>query len=556
VNPPIHAGAASIVSGVDRGRRQRALTGLLDAITTGDLEDWLARPAAADLAYDGGLRVLATTLSLRWQDAWELGRSLDVPGEDDLDGRWLHLAALAWASSGDPRPGSGEPLDPLEAERLPDVAYPLGRFAGYVAVEAAMAHGRLDLADDLVDRLGADLWTPLGHPFDAMVVACRARLLTFRGDVAAACVVLDAAAEPVPGSSPEVILAGTECLVRGNDAEPADVRRLAALVQDRAAEPRDLLGAGSQMLAAFGLIAVGDVVEAVRRLLVAGRDADLSALNVIDRALGLELLVALAAAEGNTDDAEVWRDRALPLLGSPMADSTVARLLSRVELLAGRPAEAVAWAEQAVERARAADRGIEAAEGEIVLSRARLALRGPGDRARAVRGLERMVAEAESRGHRAARSSAARALRPLGQRLRPLSGSGWAGLTGREAEVARAVADGATNAEIARRLTLSEHTVRAHVSRVLAAFGVAGRSALPAALGPTGYTPELARLTPRQTEVADLVAEGLANQAIARSLGLSTRTVERHVSDILLRWGLSSRTELARAKLHGPVRAP
>ena len=125
-----------------------------------------------------------------------------------------------------------------------------------------------------------------------------------------------------------------------------------------------------------------------------------------------------------------------------------------------------------------------------------------------------------------------------------------------EAEVARAVADGATNAEIARRLTLSEHTVRAHVSRVLAAFGVAGRSALPAALGPTGYAPELARLTPRQTEVADLVAEGLANQAIARSLGLSTRTVERHVSDILLRWGLSSRTELARAKLHGPVRAP
>ena len=467
---------------MDGGEREQALSGLLDAVLRTELDDWLTAPtAASDPAYDGGLRVLATMLALRWQDAWELGAELGEP--DDPDARWLHRAALAWAASGDPGPASDRVLDAFTGEDLPDVGERLGRFAAYVAVEAAMAHARLDLAAALVGRLGDGLWATLDHPYDVVVAVCRARLLAFRGDIAEARSVLDSVAPPPAGSPAAMVLAATECLVRGNDAEPADVRRLAALVERQVPEPRDLLGAGSQMLAAFGLIAVGDVDEAVRRLLVAGRDADLSALNVADRGLGLELLVAQAVAQGDLDDAEVWRDRALPLLGSPIADSTVARLLSRVELLAGRPAEAVAWAERAVDRARVTDRGIEAAEGEIVLSRARLALRGPGDRGRAVTALEEMVAAAEARGHRSVRTSAARELRPLGVRLRPLAGSGWTGLTAREAEVARAVAAGESNSEIAQRLSLSAHTVRAHVSRVLAAFGVAGRSALPTAMG-------------------------------------------------------------------------
>lgn len=38
-------------------------------------------------------------------------------------------------------------------------------------------------------------------------------------------------------------------------------------------------------------------------------------------------------------------------------------------------------------------------------------------------------------------------------------------------------------------------------------------------------------LTPRQREVAELVAEGLSNKAIARRLGISVYTVENHVAD-------------------------
>lgn len=38
-------------------------------------------------------------------------------------------------------------------------------------------------------------------------------------------------------------------------------------------------------------------------------------------------------------------------------------------------------------------------------------------------------------------------------------------------------------------------------------------------------------LTPRQMEVAELVAQGLSNKGIARRTGLAVRTVKEHVSE-------------------------
>jgi DNA-binding CsgD family transcriptional regulator len=52
-------------------------------------------------------------------------------------------------------------------------------------------------------------------------------------------------------------------------------------------------------------------------------------------------------------------------------------------------------------------------------------------------------------------------------------------------------------------------------------------------------------LTSREREVADLVAKGLSNRAIARRLVLSERTVESHVGNSLAKLGYLSRTELA-----------
>jgi len=52
-------------------------------------------------------------------------------------------------------------------------------------------------------------------------------------------------------------------------------------------------------------------------------------------------------------------------------------------------------------------------------------------------------------------------------------------------------------------------------------------------------------LSPREIEVADLVAEGLTNPAIARRLYLSRPTVASHVAHILTKLDFSSRAQIA-----------
>lgn len=52
-------------------------------------------------------------------------------------------------------------------------------------------------------------------------------------------------------------------------------------------------------------------------------------------------------------------------------------------------------------------------------------------------------------------------------------------------------------------------------------------------------------LSPRQTEVAKLVAQGLSNKEIAKTLFIGNRTVETHVSTILGRMQCRNRAELA-----------
>jgi DNA-binding NarL/FixJ family response regulator len=58
-------------------------------------------------------------------------------------------------------------------------------------------------------------------------------------------------------------------------------------------------------------------------------------------------------------------------------------------------------------------------------------------------------------------------------------------------------------------------------------------------------TPAAQGLTTRELEVLVLVAQGKSNQEIADELGLSRRTVERHVGDILSRLGVTSRSAAA-----------
>ena len=68
-------------------------------------------------------------------------------------------------------------------------------------------------------------------------------------------------------------------------------------------------------------------------------------------------------------------------------------------------------------------------------------------------------------------------------------------------------------------------------------------------------------LTRRQRQVLTLIAEGASNRQIAETLVVSERTARTHVSDILARLGLASRTQAALWAVHegiapGPRQAP
>jgi DNA-binding NarL/FixJ family response regulator len=67
-----------------------------------------------------------------------------------------------------------------------------------------------------------------------------------------------------------------------------------------------------------------------------------------------------------------------------------------------------------------------------------------------------------------------------------------------------------------------------------------------AARAAPSFDPELDQLTPREREVLRLIARGYAYKEVARELGISTKTVESHVSAVLRKLQLSSRHQLTR----------
>ena len=80
----------------------------------------------------------------------------------------------------------------------------------------------------------------------------------------------------------------------------------------------------------------------------------------------------------------------------------------------------------------------------------------------------------------------------------------------------------------------------------LAGFVLDAFAALPpAGQGRPSFDPELDQLTPREREVLTLVAEGASNRQIAQTLVVSERTARTHMSAILAKLGLVSRTQAA-----------
>ncbi|MGW9304722.1 LuxR C-terminal-related transcriptional regulator [Streptomyces cyaneofuscatus] len=79
-----------------------------------------------------------------------------------------------------------------------------------------------------------------------------------------------------------------------------------------------------------------------------------------------------------------------------------------------------------------------------------------------------------------------RAAGEQGPSVRPATGGALSALTPQQQRIARCVAEGATNREVALRLSLSPRTVDHHLRNVFAALGIRSRTELARLLGPEG----------------------------------------------------------------------
>lgn len=523
------------------------LTGCLDRLLEQDLDGAVLLVAGATDPISLGLACFVAFMGGRHDEAAELARralACRTPDQDPDTSAFVRAAA-ALAASGSGEEETGRPFDELaETIASVDPSTRWGAFVHYLAAEASMANARLGLAAALYPRpprpTPHEVWD--GHPWSALMSVCAARIAAFTGHI-------DDAARLLPERADgllEWIVAGTRTLVAGNAADERTVAELAERIEQDGPAPTDYLGRGAYLLVAYGTVALGDKQTGARLALRAGGDEELAALTLIDRALCYEMLTAAALETDDLAAAAAWRERALPMLATRVAAPCVERINARVSLLTGDFATAEAHAERAIELARADERVIEVAEGEIILARVRIAADQVGEASRVLRAA---VREGDGRGHHAVRRSAALTLRPARRRLPPSAGAGWGVLSGREREVAELILAGRETDQIAEELHLSRATVLVHTSRILAAFGVATRIGfLAAARDRVGGTdPGPVPLTPRQSEVIALVAAGYGNQQIAATLGIGVKAVEKHVSDARLRWSVPSRFALARA---------
>jgi DNA-binding CsgD family transcriptional regulator len=193
------------------------------------------------------------------------------------------------------------------------------------------------------------------------------------------------------------------------------------------------------------------------------------------------LVRALLALDRPADAARVVEriEQAAASAPLPMPRCHARRARAALQLAAGSAADAARLALAAADDAERAGARIEAARSRTLAARA---LAAAGEEASAIAQAERAHRELTAYGADGHRDEAAAVLRGLGRRVARQGargkGRGVASLSARELEVARLVADGMSNREIAAALYLSEKTVETHLARAFGKLGVRKRAAL------------------------------------------------------------------------------
>ena len=460
----------------------------------------------------------------------------------DVESRAIATAAEHFSACLAP-PGEG--VSPLEALSFdPAWADEDASVGGYLAIEASMSSGRLADAERFaLEYLAHDWLSSTQGPIFARIGLARA--LVFQGrvtDAAASAALAQTEAAAAGGVAARMLAASTSAYIEAQLGNTAEVDRLTALVLGLEPEPRSYIPVGSHILCAYGLGAVGNVSRAAELVLHAAGGPALPRLQTVDRAYAYELLATSAIELGDLRAARAWGRRAAPLSIHDMAAAAVERTLSRIDVAAGNTQSGAERAAVSAARALVAGGRLDAARAHVLEAAARAAT---GERGAAVTGFRDAAEEAELLGAVAVRNWSARELRRLGRRLRPAAGSGWRAMSEREQQIALLAAEGYSNRMIGQALFLSERTVQSHLSRALAALGASSRAAIPASLGRGRSSDDLDGLTVRQQQVAVLVAEGASNRVVSARLGISEKTVEKHIQAIFVRWHVSSRTGIA-----------
>lgn len=210
---------------------------------------------------------------------------------------------------------------------------------------------------------------------------------------------------------------------------------------------------------------------------------DLTVWDGPERSEAYELLVRAALEHGDRGAAYEWAQRAEAAADTlRLQVPTGFALLARAQILADRDAP------EAAERALAAAACFDQVGNRLEAGRAHLlagrALAAAGHHSQALDELGRAKTLFGACGARTLFEQVVREQRRPDRCGSPL-GDGLAALTPREREVAELVAEGHTNAQIARKLTISNKTVETHLSRAFAKLHVPSRAALASAVAVT-----------------------------------------------------------------------
>ncbi len=383
-------------------------------------------------------------------------------------------------------------------------AFALGRIADaarFIAAASQLVSAASD--DELADWLDAIAWlcwteTMMGRCSDALahfdraiaiarssgqgyiisnLLAGQAQALTMLGRLEDASSAAEEAAEVARllGSGHQLVFALVQqCLVASWSGEDQAAVRLGEEAVRTGSRNGEWSGAHAQYVLAIALINSG------RR--DAGRDAMVQACGGSNRLMldrrsllsACEVMAGLEADCGNPGEASQWADRAAK--AAYPGQEASARLARAHALRASEPRAAAAAAAEAAQSFDGTGQLVDAGRARLCAGVAYAAAGNSGQARAELAAAARIFAGC---GARSLHATTARQQRKLGVRVpAPGRGTGSNGLTQREQDVVKLVADGCSNQQIADSLYVSIRTVETHLSHIFTKLGVTSRTGI------------------------------------------------------------------------------